>query len=79
LDYWGHPHQKVATKDILPRMRTMRRLGANFNIYMFHGGTSFGFVNGADAAPFRPEITSYDYDAPLTEAGDTTNKYEAIR
>lgn len=54
----------------------------NVNIYMFYGGTNFGFTAGAnEAGPgrFVPDITSYDYDAPLDESGDPTPKYFAIR
>lgn len=53
-------------------------MNANVNFYMFHGGTNFGFSNGADPV-YETQPTSYDYDAPITEAGDTTEKYLAIR
>jgi hypothetical protein len=56
----------------------MMNMNANVNFYMFHGGTNFGFSNGADPL-YEAQPTSYDYDAPITEAGDTTNKYLAIR
>lgn len=56
----------------------MMNLKANVNFYMFIGGTNFGFSNGADPA-FQVQPTSYDYDAPLTEAGDTTQKYLGLR
>ena len=46
---------------------------------MFEGGTNFGFMNGANAPPFLAVPTSYDYDAPLSESGDITDKYLAIR
>ena len=50
------------------------------NFYMFHGGTNFGFMNGANVLDVWPyygnTVTSYDYDAPLTESGDYTEKYE---
>lgn len=48
-------------------------------MYMFHGGTNFGFLNGAEPYPYAPITTSYDYDAPLNEAGDPTPKYYLIR
>lgn len=56
-------------------------MNASVNIYMFYGGTNFGFTAGANGGEkeFLPDITSYDYDAPLTEAGDPTAKYFAIR
>ena len=53
--------------------------GASVNIYMAHGGTSFGFDNGANIPPFQVEPTSYDYDAPISEAGDLTEKYFAFQ
>jgi len=47
---------------------------------MFHGGTSFGFGAGSNlGSTFEPCPTSYDYDAPLSEAGDPTPKYYAMR
>jgi beta-galactosidase len=51
------------------------------NIYMFHGGTSFGFMSGSSWTnnKFLPDVTSYDYDAPLDEAGHPTPKYFAYR
>ncbi len=61
------------------------RLGASFNDYMFFGGTNFGFMNGANATDhypeetFKPQMTSYDYDAALTEWGDYTQRYFDIR
>jgi len=54
--------------------------GASVNLYMFHGGTNFGFTNGANhKGTYKPAITSYDFDAPLSEAGDPTPKYFAYR
>jgi beta-galactosidase len=54
--------------------------GASVNIYMFHGGTSFGLTSGAnDKGTYAPIVTSYDYDAPLDEAGHPTAKYWALR
>jgi beta-galactosidase len=46
---------------------------------MVHGGTSFGFTAGANCPPFSPQVTSYDYDAPISEAGWDTTKFHAIR
>lgn len=55
-------------------------MGASLNFYMFHGGTSFGFMNGAnsDHGKYLPDVTSYDYAAPLTEWGDPSPRYEAF-
>ncbi len=57
----------------------MLSTGASVNVYMAHGGSSFGFGAGSNAPPFRPEVTSYDYDAPVSEAGDVGNKFRAIK
>lgn len=46
---------------------------------MFEGGTNFGFMNGANGPPLQPVPTSYDYDAPLNESGDATEKFYAVR
>ena len=57
----------------------MLNMNANVNFYMFHGGTNWGFLNGANEPFYSAQPTSYDYDAPISEAGDITNKYMAIR
>ena len=52
----------------------------SFNLYMFHGGTSFGFAPGASLkGSYRPQTTSYDFDAPVDESGQPTRKYFAFR
>ncbi|XP_043920855.1 beta-galactosidase-like [Protopterus annectens] len=78
LDHWGEKHQVVATSVITRALDTVLGLGANVNMYMFIGGTNFGYWNGANT-PYAAQPTSYDYDAPLSEAGDLTVKYFAIR
>src|SRR5262249_42590264 len=59
----------------------MLERGYSVNLYMFHGGTTFGFMNGAnlDRGRYLPQTTSYDYDAALDESGRRTPKYEAFR
>lgn len=80
LDYWGTPHSKVSVNRSIDTLREILEYGANVNVYMAHGGTSFGFEAGANLVPlFSPEPTSYDYDAPISEAGDLTNKYFAFQ
>jgi beta-galactosidase len=81
FDSWGHPHE---TRPIGPQIEDLDYIlkrGAGINIYMFHGGTSFGFMSGSSLIKghFLPDVTSYDYDAPLDEAGHTTPKYFAYR
>uniref|UniRef100_A0A7N6ALG4 Beta-galactosidase n=1 Tax=Anabas testudineus TaxID=64144 RepID=A0A7N6ALG4_ANATE len=78
LDNWGSPHAEVPTAVVAKSLNEILAMGANVNMYMFIGGTNFGYWNGANA-PYKPQPTSYDYDAPLTEAGDLTKKYFAIQ
>lgn len=82
FDHWyeeGHVQRTDA--DITGELNKFFDLGASFNIYMFHGGTNFGFWNGANhtGTQYQPTVTSYDYAALLTEAGDTTRLYEATK
>lgn len=80
LDHWGDPHAVVDAQKVSRVLGQMLTMGANVNMYMFEGGTNFGYWNGADHdSRFRSVVTSYDYDAPLTEAGDPTEKLLAIR
>ncbi|KAL3191804.1 hypothetical protein MRX96_059538 [Rhipicephalus microplus] len=76
IDNWGRRHAKVDQRKFLKNFETILELNASVNIYMFHGGTNFGFANGADPLP---EPTSYDFGAPLNESGDPTATYYAIR
>ncbi|XP_074201436.1 beta-galactosidase isoform X2 [Camelus bactrianus] len=78
LDHWGQPHSVVSTKAVASSLQDMLARGANVNLYMFMGGTNFGYWNGANT-PYQAQPTSYDYDAPLSEAGDLTEKYFALR
>ncbi|XP_070584821.1 beta-galactosidase-1-like protein isoform X2 [Erythrolamprus reginae] len=80
LDYWGEPHSTRSTTVVIKGLQKMLELGANVNMYMFQGGTNFGYWSGADYKDkYYPITTSYDYDAPLSEAGDPTEKLYAIR
>lgn len=78
FDTWGQPHHTGNTERYLRDLETMLKMGASFSIYMAHGGTSFGFSPGADR-PFKPDTSSYDYDAPISEAGWTTEKFFKTR
>jgi beta-galactosidase len=78
FDTWGAPHHLGKTDQYLKDLEYMLKSGASFSIYMAHGGTSFGFWSGADR-PFKPDTSSYDYDAPITEAGWTTDKFFKTR
>ena len=82
LDYWGKSHSKVATPLILDTLDEIMRMGASVNVYMAHGGTNFGFGAGANVATsgaYQSVPTSYDYDAPISEAGDLTWKYHEMK
>ncbi|MFF4656594.1 beta-galactosidase family protein [Streptomyces sp. NPDC001381] len=80
FDHWGGPHHGRDAADAAADLDRLLSAGASVNIYMFHGGTNFGFTNGANHHhAYAPTITSYDYDAPLTESGDPGPKYHAFR
>jgi beta-galactosidase len=82
FDHWGKPHHTRDAADAAAVLEEMLSLGASVNFYMFHGGTNFGFYNGANCQEpnlYEPTITSYDYDALLDETGQPTEKYFAVR
>ncbi|XP_009573065.1 PREDICTED: beta-galactosidase-1-like protein, partial [Fulmarus glacialis] len=80
LDYWGEAHASTSSVQVARGLEDMLQLGASVNMYMFHGGTNFAYWSGADFKDqYKPVTTSYDYDAPLSEAGDPTEKLFAIR
>ncbi|XP_062071771.1 beta-galactosidase isoform X1 [Lepus europaeus] len=78
LDHWGEQHWTVRSEAVASALYDILARGANVNMYMFIGGTNFAYWNGANT-PYAPQPTSYDYDAPLSEAGDLTEKYFALR
>jgi beta-galactosidase len=81
-DKWGQPHQTGAPiEEQLKDLSWILSHGYSVSLYMFHGGTDWGFMNGAnvDNDVYAPETTSYDYAAPLDEAGDPTPHYYALR
>lgn len=81
FDLWGHPHETRPLAPQLADLEYMLSHGASINIYMFHGGSSFGMMAGASQSTgsYRGNVTSYDYDAPLDEAGHPTKKFFAYR
>lgn len=80
FDHWGAEHHTTDASTAAAELETMLAQGASVNIYMFHGGTNFGLTSGAnDKSIFQPTVTSYDYDAPLDEAGNPTAKFWAFR
>jgi beta-galactosidase len=78
FDTWGAPHHLGKTAQYLTDLEYMLTNGASFSIYMAHGGTTFGLWSGADR-PFKPDTSSYDYDAPISEAGWPTEKFAQTR
>ena len=80
FDSWGGHHHVTSAASAADSLDDLLRAGASVNIYMFHGGTNFGLTSGAnDKGTYHPITTSYDYDAPLDEAGNPTAKYWAFR
>lgn len=82
LDHWGEPFQKVSASSIARQTEAYLKNDVSFNFYMAYGGTNFGFTSGANydkKHDIQPDITSYDYDAPVSEAGWRTEKYDSIR
>ncbi|WP_144763064.1 beta-galactosidase family protein [Curtobacterium sp. 9128] len=80
FDSWGEHHHTTSAAASAEDLDVLLGAGGSVNVYMFHGGTNFGFTNGAnDKGVYRPIATSYDYDAPLDEAGRPTAKFHAFR
>nr|XP_036869668.1 beta-galactosidase-1-like protein 2 isoform X3 [Manis javanica] len=80
FDSWGGPHNILDSSEVLKTVSAIIDAGSSINLYMFHGGTNFGFINGAmHFHEYKSDVTSYDYDAVLTEAGDYTAKYIKLR
>jgi beta-galactosidase len=81
FDHWGSPHASTDTAKQSSNLKWMLEQGYSVSLYMFHGGTSFGWMNGAnsDGKNYEPDVTSYDYDAALDESGRPTPKYFLFR
>ncbi|HZX59699.1 MAG TPA: beta-galactosidase family protein [Mucilaginibacter sp.] len=78
FDSWGSPHQGSKAAEDAKKLDAVLAAGLSINLYMFHGGTTRGFMNGANMSkndPYSPQTSSYDYDAPLDEAGKPTDKF----
>ena len=78
FDTWGAPHHLGNEPRYLGDLEYMLQNGESFSIYMAHGGSTFGLWSGADR-PFKPDTSSYDYDAPISEAGWPTEKFFKTR
>jgi beta-galactosidase len=81
FDGWGKPHERTDAAQQAKELDWMLTQGASVSLYMFHGGTSFGFMNGANwtREGYAPQTTSYDYDSALDESGQPTKKYFMFR
>ncbi len=81
FDHWYDIHHIRTAENAVQETKKLLEDDGNVNFYMFHGGTNFGFTNGANCVEtdYQPTITSYDYSAPLTEAGDRTEIYYGLQ
>ncbi|HVX52586.1 MAG TPA: glycoside hydrolase family 35 protein [Chitinophagaceae bacterium] len=82
LTHWKEKYAKTDTADLKKEIEYLLQHHKSFNLYVVHGGTNFGFTAGANAfspTQYQPDITSYDYDAPITEQGQATPKYYMLR
>lgn len=82
FDHWGEPHHTGKIDGVRRDIEWMLERNISFSLYMFHGGTTFGFMNGANDSPeqpYQPDTSSYDYGAPLDEAGRPTPAYHVLR
>jgi len=81
LTHWGEKWARPALPNLLKEVTFLLDAGKSFNFYVVHGGTNFGFSAGANSGGkgYEPDVTSYDYDAPIDEQGNATAKYRALR
>lgn len=80
FDQWGKPHHETNFEREGRELDWMLSQGYSVNLYMFHGGTTFGFMNGANwDGGYRPQTTSYDYDGALDESGVPSAKFAVFR
>ncbi len=81
FDHWGERHHTGDLAKETEELEWMLSQGYSVNLYMFAGGTSFGWMNGANSngADYQPDVTSYDYDVVVGENGELRPKYFAFR
>ena len=81
LTHWGEKWARPSVDELLAEVRFLVDNKHSFNLYVVHGGTNFGFTAGANSGGkgYEPDLTSYDYDAPIDEQGRATPKYHALR
>ncbi|MCD8042309.1 MAG: beta-galactosidase [Tannerellaceae bacterium] len=79
FDHWGRKHETRDAETMVAGLKDMLDRNISFSLYMTHGGTTFGHWGGANSPAYSAMCSSYDYDAPLSEAGWTTPKYFILR
>lgn len=79
FDKWGYNHETRNADAMIAGIDEMLADSISFSLYMTHGGTNWGHWAGGNSGPFTPDVTSYDYDAPISESGQITPKYIALR
>lgn len=79
FDKWGAAHETRPADDMIAGIDEMLSKGISFSLYMTHGGTNWGHWAGANSPGFAPDVTSYDYDASISESGQITPKYLKLR
>ncbi len=81
LSHWGEKWARPDTAGLLKEVKFLLDTKRSFNLYVIHGGTNFAFTAGANSGGkgYEPDLTSYDYDAPISEQGQPTPKYWALR
>ena len=79
FDHWGRKHETRDAATMVSGIKDMLDRNISFSLYMTHGGTTFGWWGGANNPAYSAMCSSYDYDAPISEAGWTTPKYFQLR
>ena len=81
FDHWGEKHHHRSPDDAVKSLNEILKCGGNVSVYMMHGGTNFGYMNGANCSDreYQPTVNSYDDDAPVNEYGGLTEKYYKIK
>lgn len=79
FDKWGAGHETRDARDMIAGIDEMLSKDISFSLYMTHGGTNWGHWAGANSPGYSPDVTSYDYDAPINESGNATEKFWLLR
>ena len=82
FDHWGGKHHTTDAQAEAKELQWVLEQGYSINLYMLHGGTSFGWMNGANidgGRSYEPDVTSYDYDVPVSESGELRQKFSLFR